>query len=71
VSPYARSLARVALGWFLAGAVGSLLASGGDYASKGVWLAALGAGVVGVLKGFAARFVGDPDTARLDSRKPR
>lgn len=63
--PYLIELAQDVIGWFIGGAVGAMLLDTFDVNELGnvdVWKAAAGMGVLGVLKGLAGRFIGDPDT---------
>lgn len=65
MSPYLKSLIETALGWFAGGAVAVLTLPGTDLSSAAVWRAAALAGAVGVVKGVAARYVGDRDRSTL------
>lgn len=65
MSAYLRSLIETALGWFAGGAVAVLTLPGTDLSTASVWRAAALAGAAGVLKGLAARYVGDRDRSTL------
>lgn len=65
MSPYLRSLLGVAAAWFVGGAVAVLAVPGINVWDLKVWQAALAGGILGVVKGLAARKVGDPATANL------
>lgn len=64
MSPYLRSLLDTSLTAFAAGAV-AVAAEGGDLTSGPVWVSILAGGILGVLKGLAARGVGDRGSAQF------
>lgn len=55
----------MAAAWFVGGAVAVLAVPGINVWDLKVWQAALAGGILGVVKGLAARKVGDPATANL------
>lgn len=62
---YLSELAADVVGMFLGGALAALALDQLDVvamADLGIWKAAAVAGALGVLKGLAGRFIGDPDT---------
>lgn len=65
MTPYLKSLAETALGFFLGGVAAVAAVPGADLTSWATWRAALAAGALGVLKGVASRYVGSKDTSTL------
>lgn len=62
---YLTELASEVFGWLLGGALAALALDKLDVtqmADVGIWKTAVVAGVLGVLKGLAGRFIGDKDT---------
>lgn len=70
-TPYARDLAERVLVTFVEGFLGTLVVT--RMSDEDMWLAAVGGGVAAVcalLKGLAARRVGESDTASLNRSTP-
>lgn len=66
MTPYAKDLLERVSSTFAAGMVAAMVATGDvDLTDPKVWTGGALAGALSVLKGIAARFAHDPDTASL------